>query len=140
MRYSSFAKILCLFHGSIHSYYMRIFFFFVIYCFNKHHLIYFPGNDLGFIILKWNDINEVTNRSDCEKPLHYKNVLNYFKLQKKFFIFCFYSHPCVLLAFPCRIAMNLWKSLTADEIYDTYVDFNDDLELDINILIRKASC
>ena len=27
-------------------------FFFVIYCFNKHHLIYFPGNDLGFIILK----------------------------------------------------------------------------------------
>ena len=33
--------------------------------------------------------------------------------------------------------------VTPDEIYDTYVDFNDDLELDINtykMLIRKASC
>ena len=33
--------------------------------------------------------------------------------------------------------------MTPDEIYDTYVAFNDDLELDINIynmLIRKASC
>ena len=32
--------------------------------------------------------------------------------------------------------------MTPDEIYDTYVDFNDDLELDINIynmLIRKAN-
>ena len=33
--------------------------------------------------------------------------------------------------------------ITPDDIYDTYVDFNDDLELDIyvyNLLIRKASC
>ena len=33
--------------------------------------------------------------------------------------------------------------ITPDEIYNTYVDFNDDLELDIyvyNILIRKALC
>ena len=34
-------------------------------------------------------------------------------------------------------------TLTPDEICDTYIDFNDDLELDIyvyNMLIRKASC
>ena len=33
--------------------------------------------------------------------------------------------------------------MTADEIYDTYVDFNDYPELDINkynMSIRKASC
>ena len=33
--------------------------------------------------------------------------------------------------------------ITPDDIYDTYVDFNDDLELDIyvhNLLVRKASC
>ena len=33
--------------------------------------------------------------------------------------------------------------ITPDDIYDIYVDFNDDLELDIyvdNLLIRKASC
>ena len=33
--------------------------------------------------------------------------------------------------------------LTPDDIYDIYVDFNDDLELDTyiyNLLIRKASC
>ena len=33
--------------------------------------------------------------------------------------------------------------MTPNEIYSTYVDFNDDLELDINMhnmLIRKASC
>ena len=33
--------------------------------------------------------------------------------------------------------------MTLDEIYDTYVDFNDDLELDINtcnMLIRKTIC
>ena len=33
--------------------------------------------------------------------------------------------------------------ITPDDIYGTYVDFNDDLELDIyvyNLLIRKASC
>ena len=32
--------------------------------------------------------------------------------------------------------------MTPDEIYDTYVDFNDALEVDItyNMLIRKASC
>ena len=38
---------------------------------------------------------------------------------------------------PTRIA------ITPDKIYDTYIDFNDDLELDIyvyNMLIRKASC
>ena len=32
--------------------------------------------------------------------------------------------------------------MTPNEIYDTYADFNDDLELDINaynMLIRKAS-
>ena len=34
-------------------------------------------------------------------------------------------------------------TLTPEEICDTYIDFNDDLELDIyvyNMLIRKASC
>ena len=38
---------------------------------------------------------------------------------------------------PTRIA------ITLDKIYSTYIDFNDDLELDIyvyNMLIRKASC
>ena len=33
--------------------------------------------------------------------------------------------------------------MTPDEIYDTYVDFNDDLELDINtynMMIRKVIC
>ena len=33
--------------------------------------------------------------------------------------------------------------ITPDEIHDTYVDFNDDLELDIyvySMLIRKARC
>ena len=33
--------------------------------------------------------------------------------------------------------------MTPDEIYDTYIDFNADLELDINtynMLVRKASC
>ena len=32
--------------------------------------------------------------------------------------------------------------IASDEIYDNYVDFNDELKLDINIymLIKKASC
>ena len=65
-----------------------------------------------------------------------------FQTTKKSFLSFVFSHIsacCWLFLVAVRIAMNLWKSLTADEIYDTYVDFNDDLELDINILIRKVS-
>ena len=91
--------------------------------------------------MKWHQWSDC-NRSDCKKPLHCKNVLSYFELQKKVFyvLFLFTSACCWLFLVAVRIAMNLRKSLTADETYDTYVDFNDDLELDINILIRKASC
>ena len=48
-------------------YYIRIYIFVISStfrlpnnCFSKYHLIYFAGSGLGLIILKWNDINELT--------------------------------------------------------------------------------
>ena len=95
MKYSNFAKISRLFQTSI--LYKDVFFFFAIYCFNKHHLSHFTGSGLGLINLRWNNSNEVA----VTDPI----VRNYYIAKKKselfrttfLSMFCFCSHQCVLL-------------------------------------------
>ena len=48
--------------------------------FSKYHFIYFAGSDLGSIILKWNDISEVTVTDPIERNHCIASILEYFIL------------------------------------------------------------
>ena len=105
---------------------------------SRQNISYFARSDLGRIDIGW-------VRSNKTRP---QRARSYCIARFEFLFLCFGlllmndSNYLLKMVFPCfprfrlRLSLHLMK-------FDTYVDFNDDLELDIyvyNMLIRKASC
>ena len=55
-------------------------------------------------------------------------------------MFCFCYHGVLLKNRKTFSTIQTRFVMTPDEIYHTYVDFNEDLELDINTYNIKAGC